>query len=104
MEQRVLVLNFNEYHIVDEKTGQVTNEGISVNYLFPYSERRDSVTNEVLGAGMKVGKSSFPLTSKAKFNHIPAYYNLIMETTLVSGKPSIKVTDIVFLDKAKIEI
>ena len=100
----MLFLSAQTYRIVNESTGEVTNEGISLRYI--PSDNLEPAIDETaanrgqVSKGHKVAKVSLPIAKLNKCHNFPAFYNASMKFSVVGDKQQIQITDIDYLGDA----
>lgn len=99
---KILVLFANQYQITDEKTGEVTNSGTSVHYLFWGEAGENLITQSEWDASKSVGmqraKVSLYFDARTKIPLAPAIYEGSFEFSVGSdGKPVLKLIDVAYV-------
>jgi len=107
MKQTFLILQAQEYRILDENTGTV-NEGISLTYLpsdnLDPTEDELSKTRGQMSRGIKYAKASLPLSMKHKVGIFPALYEASLEMAVVQQKLQVRMSDIEFVGIVKLTV
>lgn len=100
MKQAMLILSVQSYQIRDEKTNEVTAQGISVQYIpadnLEPTEDLTAADRGTLSKGSKVAKVSLPYSMYEKLSRLPfpAMYDASLKMNVVSGKMQLQITDI----------
>jgi len=107
-KQTFLCLYARPYTITDEKTGEVTAEGISIKYV--PTNNLDPITDEEAAAlgqdvrGVNTAKFTMPLSSLSKLGVFPALYDVDLQVKVVADKLQIRAKDIQFKSTVRLEM
>lgn len=100
MNQQIIILYAAQYHMVDEKTGEV-NQGVTCNYYFNTDLSVEDNINGSKGTRPAKGVLDFLLMGKIK--KAPALYDAEFTMTIGSDmKPVLKIADLEFVSEVSI--
>lgn len=105
-KQTYLCLYARTYQITDEKTGEVTNEGISIKYvpdndLSPRQDEQAAARGQDV-RGVNTAKLTLPLKELPKLGIFPALYEFDLEMAVVADKLQVRAKSIEFVSPVKL--
>jgi len=110
MKQAMLILSAQSYQIKDEKTNEISAQGISVQYiptdnLDPVYDM-EAADRGTLSKGSKVAKVSLPYSMYAKISSLPfpGMYDASLKMSVVGGKMQLQITDIDYIGNVKLSV
>lgn len=95
MKETIFIISANPYRIADEKTGEITNEGVSIAYAMT-SDLAPKVEKSGL-LGHRIVKGSVAKEQYKELTAVPAYYDADFDIRPdASGKAVIKPVSLKF--------
>ena len=105
--QTYLCLYARTYKITDEKTGEVTNEGISIKYvpdnnLEPRCDEQAAARGQDV-RGLNTAKFTLPMSSLPNLGVFPALYEVDLEMAVVADKLQVRAKNMRFKSTVRLE-